>query len=92
MPIPVYPVKGFSLTVPIRDSEAAPVSTVMDETYKIAITRFNDRIRVGGMAELSGFDLRLNPHRRRTLEMVVSALFPRAGNISRATLWAGLGL
>ena len=57
--IPVYPVKGYSLTVPIVNSAAAPISTVMDETYKVAITRFDDRIRVGGMAELAGFDLKI---------------------------------
>jgi D-amino-acid dehydrogenase len=90
VPLPVYPVKGFSLTVPIRDPDAAPVSTVMDETFKIAITRFDDRIRVGGMAELSGFDLQLNSRRRKTLEMVVGDLFPNGGDIAQGTLWAGL--
>ena len=88
--VPVYPVKGFSLTVPIRDHQAAPVSTVMDETYKVAVTRFDDRIRVGGMAELSGYDLRLRPNRRKTLEMVVSDLFPRGGDVAAASFWAGL--
>ena len=53
--LPVYPVKGYSLTVPIVDPSHAPQSTVLDETYKIAITRFDQRIRVGGMAELSEF-------------------------------------
>src|SRR5690606_19175223 len=67
---PAYPVKGYPLTIPIVSEEAAPVSTLLDETYKIAITRFDNRIRVGGMAELAGFDLRLHPHRRKTLEMV----------------------
>ena len=88
--IPVYPVKGYSLTVPITDQAAAPVSTIMDETYKVAITRFEDRIRVGGMAELAGFDLTLNPRRRETLEMVVGDLFPHGGNIPDATFWTGL--
>ena len=88
--IPVYPVKGYSLTVPITNSAAAPVSTIMDETYKVAITRFEDRIRVGGMAELAGFDLTLNPRRRETLEMVVGDLFPHGGNIPDATFWTGL--
>ena len=64
VPIPVYPVKGYSITVPITDADAAPVSTVMDETYKVAITRLGDRIRVGGTAEISGFDLRLHESRR----------------------------
>ncbi len=88
--IPVYPVKGYSLTVPILHSEAAPVSTVMDETYKVAITRFDQRIRVGGMAELAGFDLSLNPRRRATLEMVLNNLFPNAGDVSQALFWTGL--
>ena len=88
--IPVYPVKGYSLTVPIIDASLAPVSTVMDETYKVAITRFNDRIRVGGMAELAGFDLTLNPRRRETLEMVLNGLFPNAGDTSSAQFWTGL--
>ena len=88
--IPVYPVKGYSLTVPITNPSAAPVSTIMDETYKVAITRFEDRIRVGGMAELAGFDLSLNPRRRETLEMVVGDLFPDGGNIPDATFWTGL--
>ncbi|AKR42082.1 D-amino acid dehydrogenase [Methylophilus sp. TWE2] len=88
--LPVYPVKGYSLTVPIINSDAAPVSTVMDETYKVAITRFDQRIRVGGMAELAGFDLSLNPRRRKTLEMVFNGVFPNAGDVSQAQFWTGL--
>ena len=87
--LPVYPVKGYSLTVPLVDPAFAPQSTVLDETYKIAVTRFHDRIRVGGMAELGGFDLRLNPRRRATLELVVNDLFP-GGDVARATFWTGL--
>ena len=88
--IPVYPVKGYSLTVPIIDAAYAPISTVMDETYKVAITRFDDRIRVGGMAELAGFDLSLNPRRRETLEMVLGSLFPKGGDMSKSQFWTGL--
>ena len=87
--LPVYPVKGYSLTAPIVDASLAPVSTVLDETYKIAITRFDDRIRIGGMAELSGFDLGLKPERRATLEMVTRDLFP-GGDLEAATFWTGL--
>lgn len=88
--IPVYPVKGYSLTVPVIDTHAAPISTVMDETYKVAITRFNNRIRVGGMAELAGYDLSLNPRRRETLEMVLNSLFPNGGDTSKGQFWTGL--
>ncbi|MEY4100286.1 MAG: hypothetical protein RL300_1457 [Pseudomonadota bacterium] len=87
--LPVYPVKGYSLTVPLRDASLAPQSTVLDETYKVAITRFDNRIRVGGMAELCGFDLTLNPKRRATLEMVTADLFP-GGDLPRAEFWTGL--
>ena len=87
--IPVYPVKGYSLTVPLVDPQLAPRSTVLDESYKIAVTRLDDRIRVGGMAELAGFDLRLDPRRRATLELVVQDLFP-GGDVERASFWTGL--
>lgn len=87
--LPVYPVKGYSLTVPLLDPAFAPQSTVLDETYKIAVTRFDNRIRVGGMAELGGFDLRLDPRRRATLELVVNDLFP-GGDVANATFWTGL--
>jgi D-amino-acid dehydrogenase len=88
-PIPVYPVKGYSITVPIVNASAAPESTIMDETYKIAITRLGDRIRVGGTAEISGYNLSLNDARRETLVHSVTDLFPGAGDISKATFWTG---
>ncbi|MEM6159105.1 D-amino acid dehydrogenase [Erwinia sp. P6884] len=88
--LPVYPLKGYSLTIPIRNPQAAPVSTVLDESYKVAITRFEDRIRVGGMAEIVGYNTQLLPARRETLEMVVRDLFPEGGSIEQATFWSGL--
>ncbi len=88
--IPVYPLKGYSLTVPIKDPQAAPVSTILDETYKVAVTRFDNRIRVGGMAEIVGFNTKLLPARRETLEMVVSDLYPEGGYVEQASFWTGL--
>jgi len=88
--VPVYPVKGYSITVPIVDESRAPVSTVMDETYKIAITRLGDRIRVGGMAEIAGFNRDLPPSRKATLVYSVEDLFGGAGDQSQATFWTGL--
>jgi D-amino-acid dehydrogenase len=85
----VYPVKGYSLTIPINDASRAPESTVMDETYKIAITRLGDRIRVGGMAEISGYTNDLGLARRRTLEHSVTDLFP-GGDVANASFWSGL--
>ena len=78
--LPVYPLKGYSLTLPIGDASMAPTSTILDETYKVAITRFDNRIREGGMAEIAGFDTSLNPRRRETREMNVNDLYPCGEN------------
>jgi D-amino-acid dehydrogenase len=88
--LPVSPLKGYSLTLPSTDPAMAPASTVLDETYKVAVTRFDQRIRVGGIAELCGFDLSLSPRRRETLEKVVNDLYPRGGDLAKAEFWAGL--
>ncbi|MFK4810990.1 D-amino acid dehydrogenase [Devosia sp. ZW T5_3] len=88
--LPIYPVKGYSITAPISDADKAPVSTVLDESYKIAITRLGDRIRVGGMAELSGYNNRLDPKRRDTLAHCVNDLFPGAGDTASASFWTGM--
>lgn len=88
--LPVYPLKGYSITVPVADEACAPVSTLLDETYKIAITRFDQRIRVGGMAEIVGFDKTLNPRRQRTLEMVLGDLFPGSYVPGDVKFWTGL--
>jgi D-amino-acid dehydrogenase len=88
--IPVYPVKGYSITLPIVDPTGAPESTVMDETHKVAVTRLGDRIRVGGTAELAGYTLKLHEARRKTLSHVVSDLFPTGGDPARAEFWCGL--
>lgn len=88
--LPIYPVKGYSLTSGIVDESRAPISTIMDETYKIAITRLGDRIRIGGTAELAGFSTSLRQPRRETLEHSVTDLFPGGGDMASATFWTGL--
>ncbi|MDQ7775569.1 D-amino acid dehydrogenase [Paracoccus aminovorans] len=88
--LPIYPLKGYSLTIDIEDESRAPISTVMDETYKVAITRLGDRIRVGGLAEIAGYDLSLNPRRRATLAKSVGEMFVGAGDPDKAEFWTGL--
>jgi D-amino-acid dehydrogenase len=88
--IPVYPVKGYSITLPITDPAGAPESTIMDETHKVAVTRLGDRIRVGGTAELAGYSELLRDSRRATLEHVVTDLFPDGGDVTQASFWCGL--
>jgi D-amino-acid dehydrogenase len=88
--LPIYPIKGYSLTLPLMDETKAPQSTVMDEAFKVAVTRFDDRIRVGGTAEIADFDLSLKEKRRKPTEFVVNDLFPGAGDLGSATFWCGL--
>lgn len=91
MRLPIYPVKGYSITLPVADTPRAPVSTLLDESYKIAITRLGDRIRVGGMAELSGFDRALPARREATLRHSLNDLFPGAAdNAAPSNFWSGL--
>jgi D-amino-acid dehydrogenase len=88
--LPVYPVKGYSLTVPVTNEFAAPLGALTDETYKVVVTRLGDRIRAAGTAELAGYDLRLRPSRLAAIAHVVHDLFPGAGDFSRAEPWCGL--
>ena len=86
----IYPIKGYSITVPITDPDGAPQSTVMDETFKVAVTRLGDRIRVGGTAEIMGYNMKLRQGRRDALDHVVTDLFPRGGDVTKAEFWTGL--
>ena len=88
--VPVYAVKGYSITVRIKEADGAPVSTVMDESYKVAITRLGGRIRVGGTAEISGYSNKLDAARQATLDHSLTDLFPRGGDLSEANFWCGL--
>jgi D-amino-acid dehydrogenase len=88
--IPVYPVKGYSITMPVIDAAGAPESTVMDETFKVGITRLGERIRVGGTAELTGYDKSLREKRRATLVRAVTDLYPDGGDLGQTQFWCGL--
>ncbi|MGE4569857.1 MAG: D-amino acid dehydrogenase [Gammaproteobacteria bacterium] len=88
--IPVYPVKGYSITVPVLSNEDAPQSTVMDETYKVAITRLGDNVRAAGTAELTGYNLSLREKSRATVRHSFESLFPFAADMSDDQFWAGL--
>src|SRR5690606_37276434 len=88
--IPVYPLKGYSITAQIADEGRAPTSTLLDETSKVALTRFDNRIRVGGMAEIVGYDTTLDARRQATLEMVLDDIFPGAREPGDVSFWTGL--
>lgn len=88
--VPIYPIKGYSITLPITDADAAPRSTIMDETFKVAITRLGDRIRVAGQAVIAGYNSKLSSHATDSVRHVVSDLFPNGGDVSKAEGWTGL--
>ncbi len=88
--LPIYPIKGYSLTLPIEDESRAPQSTIMDETYKVAVTRFDDRIRVGGTAEIASYNLERPLKRRASIDFVVQDMFPGAADVAKAEFWCGL--
>ena len=88
--LPIYPVKGYSITLPVIDDSAAPQSTIMDETHKVAITRLGDRIRVAGQAELIGYNKKLGRRATDSVRYVVGDLFPKGGDVGQAEGWTGL--
>jgi D-amino-acid dehydrogenase len=88
--IPVYPVKSYSATLPILDEIAAPRAAVMDERYKVAVTRIGGRICAAGLAEFDGYDLSAKPAQCRTIRHVLEDLFPQAGAFDRISYETGL--
>ena len=86
----VYPAKGYSVTLPVKDAEKAYSVSLTDDEYKLVFSRLGDRLRIAGTAELNGYDRSLNRVRCDAIVRRVEALFPGAGDASRAEYWAGL--
>jgi len=90
MCLPIYPLKGYSLTVPVTATSVAPRVSVTDFSRKIVYAKIGDSMRVAGMADLVGYSRDLNRHRLRTLREESEAIFPHAGDYAAATEWSGL--
>jgi D-amino-acid dehydrogenase len=88
--IPVYPVKGYSVTMPVIDPAAAPCVSLTDDEYKLVMSRFGDRMRIAGTAELNGYDRELNQTRCRAILHRFQSSFPGATDSTRAQFWTGL--
>ncbi len=88
--LPIQPVKGYSLTLPIARFDRAPAASVMDEHTKVAITRLGNRLRAAGTAELGADSIDAPVQRFRTIERTLRELFPEAGDLERVARWAGL--
>lgn len=88
--LPLQPVRGFSASVPIARHELAPLVAVMDERYKVAITRMGKRLRIAGMAVIGDRRTAVADQHARTLLKVASDWYPGAAYYSQARLWSGV--
>ena len=89
--IPVCPVKGYSITLPVLNNEDAPQSTIIDDTFKIGITRLGNNIRVAGTAHITGYNLELREKSLSLLKYGLNRLFPYATEeCDDMKFWAGL--
>lgn len=88
--LPIYPVKGYSVTVPIERVDRAPLMSITHDSYKIYCSRLGQRLRVAGTAELTGYDTVLTASRCEALLARARELFPLAGGFEHAQHWAGL--
>ena len=90
VPLDVYPAKGYSATLPVLDESKAPSVSLTDDEYKLVFSRFGNRMRIAGTAELNGYDLALNPARCRAIVQRALEVFPGMSKPELATFWAGL--
>lgn len=88
--IPLYPVKGYSATAMIRNFDQAPRAALLDDAYKVAITRLGNRIRIAGTAELGSRDMEIQERALRTLIKAGNDWFPGAANYAKANFWSGI--
>ena len=88
--IPVYPLKGYSITLPLAPGDVAPRISLSDGAHKLVMSRLGDRLRVAGTAELTGYDTAINAVRCKAIVRRTFELFPKAGRPQEAQFWAGL--
>ena len=88
--LPIYPAKGYSVTMPVKDASMAHQVSLTDDEFKLVFSRLGDRLRIAGTAELNGYDRDLNRVRCEAIVRRVEELFPGAGDAERAQFWTGL--
>jgi D-amino-acid dehydrogenase len=88
--LPIYPAKGYSVTMPVKDATMAHQVSLTDDEYKLVFSRLGDRLRIAGTAELNGYDRDLNRVRCEAIVKRVEQLFPGAGDSEQAQFWTGL--
>jgi len=88
--LPIYPLKGYSVTMPVKNPATAWTRSLSDDAHKLVLSRLGDRLRIAGTAELNGYDTAINKVRCEAIVKRVLTLFPDAGDASKAQFWAGL--
>jgi len=88
--LPIYPAKGYSVTMPVNDAAMAHQVSLTDDEYKLVFSRLGDRMRIAGTAEFNGYDRDLNRVRCEAIVKRVEQLFPGAGDSTQAQFWTGL--
>jgi len=92
--LPIYPAKGYSVTLPVKDASRAHQVSLTDDEFKLVFSRYTsasgDRLRIAGTAELNGYDRDLNRVRCEAIVRRVEELFPGAGDTTQAQFWTGL--
>ena len=88
--LPIYPAKGYSVTLPVKDASKAHQVSLTDDEFKLVFSRLGDRLRIAGTAELNGYDRDLNRVRCEAIVRRTEALFPGAGDTEQAQFWTGL--
>ncbi|MBK8063076.1 MAG: D-amino acid dehydrogenase [Betaproteobacteria bacterium] len=88
--LPIYPAKGYSVTLPVMDESRAHRVSLTDDEYKLVFSRLGDRLRIAGTAEMNGYNTEINEVRCRAILRRTLELFPGAGDPSRAEFWTGL--
>jgi D-amino-acid dehydrogenase len=88
--VPIYPAKGYSITVPTTGYSGAPTVSITDDGAKLVFSRLGDRLRAAGTAELNSYNTDINKIRCEAIVKRTFALFPQAGDRSKVEFWTGL--
>ncbi len=88
--LPIYPAKGYSVTLPVADEGLAPMVSLIDDEFKMVYSRLGDRLRAAGTAEFAGYDDSVSEVRGRFILGKALELFPGCGDAAEAQFWAGL--
>lgn len=89
MNLPIYPIKGYSITVPIKDAARGPASTIHDDNFKVVATRLGDRLRATGFVELADFNRDIPEARINTIRKSVQSRYPGCADLDAAETWTG---